>query len=172
MKKLIFCLLLGTQSLLAGAQCTSLSGTYEFKGFDGHDCSLNNQTRRLDPLPLGDIIQANALITVKQTGCHSLELIYSDDRFENTKGQRKAHELNDESITSSKGMLKFEDSGKNSYCGMGGCLSDIYSKSWSLGLDQDRNLRLSYRYKSVGLLNYIVPIVNIVKADCTLQRVP
>lgn len=151
--------------------CENLSGTYEFKGFDGQDCKINNdEIMHISPLPLGSAILANGLVKIQQNFCHDISLIYADDRYTNTGDTMVEHKLDLKWAKWKNGVLSYKHKENGTVCKWG-CLTTNDTTKWSLRQDTDKNLIVTFNHSSVGLYNFVIPTVDVVRAKCKLERI-
>ena len=170
----VFCFVILTSYVATGhsESCVNLSGTYAFRGFDrATDCDVQDTALMLlTPLPLGKGIYANDRIHLEQKGCSALTVIYNATAPDTSNTEvRRPVDLNSANFTANG--ITSSTSQFSPMCAMGGCVFTRNSTSWSLALDEHKDLKFGFRYSSTGLLNFTTPYSGKVKAQCLLLRV-
>ncbi len=147
-------------------KCIDVSGTYEFRSFKGQECSINDDSiMHLSPLDLGGDISDNSLFILKQNGCKSIQVI-SKSKY------RKEADVKVVDLTKTifkNGKFEFSEK-KSGTVSSFGTLSYSDKTSWTLGLDENKDLKVSFKHRSIGLYNAIIPTWDRVIMNCVLER--
>lgn len=150
----------------SSVNCINVSGTYEFKSFKGQDCSINDDSvMHLSPLRLGTDIPDHSVIVLKQDGCKN---IVATHKYAYSK-EKVVTVIDLKGTTIKNGQFAFNEK-KSGTVHSFGTLSYSDKTSWTLGLDENKNLKVSFYHQSIGLFNGIVPTWDRVKMSCILDK--